>query len=140
MWRAMLLATLAAFPAAADTLVPTRTIRAQDIIAPEDLTVIARNTPGALSDPLEAVGLEARTTLYANRPIRPGDIGAPAVIDRNQIVPLNYVTGSLSILTEGRALARGGVGDVIRVMNLSSRTTVSGRIAADGSVHVGLAP
>ena len=32
------------------------------------------------------------------------------------------------------------VGDVIRVMNLSSRTTVSGRIAADGSVHVGLAP
>ncbi len=140
MWRAMLLATLAAFPAAAETLVPTRTIRAQDIIAPEDLTVIARNTPGALSDPLEAVGLEARTTLYANRPIRPGDIGAPAVIDRNQIVPLNYVTGSLSILTEGRALARGGVGDVIRVMNLSSRTTVSGRIAADGSVHVGLAP
>lgn len=140
MWRAMLLATLAAFPAAAETLVPTRTIRAQDIIAPEDLTVIARNTPGALSDPLEAIGLEARTTLYANRPIRPGDIGAPAVIDRNQIVPLNYVTGSLSILTEGRALARGGVGDVIRVMNLSSRTTVSGRIAADGSVHVGLAP
>ena len=140
MWRAMLLATLTAFPAAAETLVPTRTIRAQDIIAPEDLTVIARNTPGALSDPLEAVGLEARTTLYANRPIRPGDIGAPAVIDRNQIVPLNYVTGSLSILTEGRALARGGVGDVIRVMNLSSRTTVSGRIAADGSVHVGLAP
>lgn len=140
MWRAMLLVTLAAFPAAAETLVPTRTIRAQDIIAPEDLTVIARNTPGALSDPLEAVGLEARTTLYANRPIRPGDIGAPAVIDRNQIVPLNYVTGSLSILTEGRALARGGVGDVIRVMNLSSRTTVSGRIAADGSVHVGLAP
>ena len=46
----------------------------------------------------------------------------------------------LRILTEGRALARGGVGDVIRVMNLSSRTTVSGRIAADGSVHVGLAP
>ena len=54
MWRAMLLATLAAFPAAAETLVPTRTIRAQDIIAPEDLTVIARNTPGALSDPLRS--------------------------------------------------------------------------------------
>ena len=139
MWRAVLLLALAG-PAGAETLVPSRTIRAQDIIAAEDLLVIARTTPGALSDPLEAVGLEARTTLYANRPIRPGDIGAPALIDRNQIVPLNYVTGGLRILTEGRALARGGAGDVIRVMNLSSRTTVSGRIAADGSVHVGLAP
>lgn len=139
MFRALVLLAFAA-PASAETLVPTRTIRAQDIIAQEDLTVIARNTPGALSDPLEAIGLEARTTLYANRPIRPGDLGAPAVIDRNQIVPLNYLTGGLSILTEGRALSRGGVGDVIRVMNLSSRTTVSGRIAADGSVHVGLAP
>lgn len=139
MWRLLILMALAA-PAGAETLVPTRTIRAQDILAPEDLTVIARNTPGALTDPLEAIGLEARSTLYANRPIRPGDIGAPAIIDRNQIVPLNYVTGGLRILTEGRALARGGVGDVIRVMNLSSRTTVSGRIVADGSVHVGLAP
>ena len=139
MWRAVLLFAFAG-PAAAETLVPSRTIRAQDIIAAEDLVVIARTTPGALSDPLEAIGQEARTTLYANRPIRPGDIGAPALIDRNQIVPLNYVTGGLRILTEGRALARGGVGDVIRVMNLSSRTTVSGRIAADGSVHVGLAP
>ncbi|HRK42413.1 MAG TPA: flagellar basal body P-ring formation chaperone FlgA [Gemmobacter sp.] len=139
MWRAVLLLAFAG-PAAAETLVPSRTIRAQDIIAAEDLVVIARTTPGALSDPLEAIGQEARTTLYANRPIRPGDIGAPALIDRNQIVPLNYVTGGLRILTEGRALARGGVGDVIRVMNLSSRTTVSGRIAADGSVHVGLAP
>ena len=127
-------------PIHAETLVPTRTLRAQTLVAPEDLTVLPAITPGALRDPAEAVGLEARTTLYANRPIRPGDIGAPALIDRNQIVPLNYVTGGLRILTEGRALARGGAGDVIRVMNLSSRTTVSGRIAADGSVHVGLAP
>ena len=139
MWRVIALLALAG-PATAETLVPTRTIRAQDIIAPEDLAVIARNTPGALTDPLEAIGLEARTTLYANRPIRPGDIGAPALIDRNQIVPLNYVTGGLRIQSEGRALSRGGAGDVIRVMNLSSRTTVSGRIAADGSVHVGLMP
>ena len=139
MWRVIALLALAG-PATAETLVPTRTIRAQDIIAPEDLAVIARNTPGALTDPLEAVGLEARATLYANRQIRPGDIGAPALIDRNQIVPLNYVTGGLRIQSEGRALSRGGAGDVIRVMNLSSRTTVSGRIAADGSVHVGLMP
>lgn len=52
-------------------------------------------------------------------------------------MPLSYRLGALEIRAEGRALSRGGVGDEIRVMNLSSRTTVSGRIAEDGAVHVG---
>ena len=51
MWRVIALLALAD-PATAETLVPTRTIRAQDIIAPEDLAVIARNTPGALTQEL----------------------------------------------------------------------------------------
>ena len=123
--------------AQADTLVPTRTLRAHTLVAPEDLTVLPAITPGALRDPAEAIGLEARSTLYANRPIRPEDLGPAALIDRNQIVTLSYGTGLLTILTEGRALARGGEGDVIRVMNLASRTTVSGRVAADGRVQVG---
>lgn len=121
----------------ADSLVATRTIRAQSILAPSDVTLVAAEIPGGISNLTEAVGFEARVTLYAGRPIHPGDLGAPAIIERNQIVPLAYNAGPLAILTEGRALARGGVGDVIRVMNLGSRTTVSGRIGADGMVQVG---
>ena len=37
---------------------------------------------------------------------------------------------------EGRALDRAGPGDVIRVMNLSSRTTVSARVGLDGAAYV----
>jgi flagella basal body P-ring formation protein FlgA len=59
------------------------------------------------------------------------------VVDRNQIIPLAYAAGDLTILTEGRALARGGVGDVIEVMNLSSRNKVLGQIGPDGVVRVG---
>lgn len=138
--RAALILAMIASPGIADTVVPLRTIRAQQIIAPEDVTLSANSASGALTDPAEAIGQEARLTLYANRPIRPEDIGPPALVDRNQIVPLSYMAGSLRILTEGRALSRGGVGDVIRVMNLSSRTTISGRVAADGSVSVGPSP
>jgi len=43
----------------------------------------------------------------------------------------------LLILTEGRALTRGGVGEMIEVMNLTSRTKVSGQIGTDGVVYVG---
>ncbi len=136
MWRFLLFCTLAV-PAGAETLVATRTIRAQTMLGPADLGVVPGTLPGALTAPDQALGQEARVTLYAGRPIRPGDIGPPAIIDRNQIVPLAYHAGTLAIVTEGRALARAGAGDTIRVMNLSSRSTVTGRVRPDGTVIVG---
>jgi flagella basal body P-ring formation protein FlgA len=136
MWRALVLALLPA-AALADSLVATRTIRAQSILGPDDVTLVAAAIPGALDSVDGALGLEARVAIYAGRPVRPSDLGPPAVIDRNQVVPLAFASGTLTILTEGRALDRGGVGDVIRIMNLASRATVSGRIAADGRVVVG---
>jgi len=137
-----ILALLLALPAMAqaDSLVATRTIPAQSVLAETDITLVAAEIPGALGSVPEAVGLEARVTLYAGRPIHAGDLGPPAVVDRNQIVTLTYLAGALAIVTEGRALARGGIGDQIRVMNLASRTTVSGRIMADGMVQVAANP
>ena len=90
--------------------------------------------PGALTHPLDVVGMETRVVLYADRPIRPGDIGPPSLVDRNQLVTLIFRQQGLNIATEARALGRGSEGDRIRVMNLSSRTTVSGRIDAAGRV------
>lgn len=136
MWRALIL-LLVPSVAVADSVVATRTIRAQSILGPDDVTMVEAAIPGALDSTAAALGLEARVSIYAGRPIRPSDLGSPSVIDRNQVVPLAFASGGLSILTEGRALDRGGVGDVIRIMNLGSRTTVSGRIAADGRVIVG---
>jgi flagellar basal body P-ring formation protein FlgA len=123
--------------AMADSVVATRTIRAQSVVQADDVTLVAAVIPNALGNLADAVGQEARVSIYAGRPILATDLGAPAVVDRNQIVPLAYQSGALAILTEGRALARGGVGDVIRVMNLASRSTVSGRISANGTVLVG---
>jgi flagellar basal body P-ring formation protein FlgA len=77
-------------------------------------------------------------TIYAGRPIRAADIGAPALVERNQIVPLVYAAGGLQITAEGRALDRGGEGDVIRVMNLSSRVQVTGIVDETGAVRVGM--
>ncbi|MFZ0097360.1 MAG: flagellar basal body P-ring formation chaperone FlgA [Gemmobacter sp.] len=140
MRRLLFLAILLGGMAEAQSLVPTRTIRATEIIAETDLTLGEGTVPGALSDPAMAIGQEARVTLYAGRPIRAEDIGPPAIIERNQIVPLAYGSGGLSILTEGRAMARGGAGDVIRVMNLASRTTVTGQILPNGTVTIHTSP
>ncbi len=139
MRRAILLAlVLAAGPGAAlaETLVATRTIRPQAIIMPEDVAVSEAEIPGMFTKPAEVVGQEARVAIFAGRPIGPSDIGPPALIERNQIVLLTYRKGTITIVTEGRAMGRGGVGDLVRVMNLASRTTVSGHVAEDGTIRV----
>lgn len=137
MLRLLVLMLLPGTAIAESAVVAARTIRAQSVIGPDDLALVDTAFPGALTDMAEAFGLEARVSIYAGRPVRAQDLGAPAVIERNQIVPISFVSGDLAIQAEGRALARGSVGDVIRVMNLASRNTILGRIAADGQVLVG---
>ncbi|WP_109465791.1 flagellar basal body P-ring formation chaperone FlgA [Albibacillus kandeliae] len=135
--RALVLACgLSAQTAAADVLVPLRTIRAREVIAPGDITVKLADVPGTLTHPDQAVGQEARVALYPGRPLRSGDIGPPALIDRNQIVSLIFAQGGLRITTEGRSLDRASAGETIRVMNLSSRSTVTGFVRADGIIEV----
>ncbi len=123
-------------PVAAETIVAARTIPAQTLIAPDDLLVRDVTIAGGESDPLLFVGMESRVALYAGRPIRVGDVGLPAVVERNQIIPLIFVRNGLKISTEGRSLARAGPGEMIRIMNLSSRSTVSARIGKDGAAYV----
>lgn len=122
--------------ALAETVVPSQTLRAHTIIAPHDLVVRAFGTPGAISDPEEIIGLETRVTLYAGRPIPPSSIGPPALVTRNQLVVLRYAAGELNILVDGRSLGRGGEGDRVRVMNLSSRSTLFGTVQPDGTIEV----
>lgn len=134
MWR--LICCVLPFPACADALITNRVIKAGQIIEVADLSVIQADIPGTATDPVAVAGQEARVTLYPGRPIREDQVGPPTVIARNQVVGLSYVAGALAILTEGRALDRGAVGDVIRVVNLSSRNTVHGRVMPDGTVRV----
>jgi flagella basal body P-ring formation protein FlgA len=134
MWRLALI--LLPLPALADSVVATRTIRAHTILTADDITLVAMDVPDAIADTAAAIGQETKVAIYAGKAITAAQVGPSTVIDRNQIIQLSYSAGGLSILTEGRALDRGGVGETIQVMNLSSRTRVSGLIGADGIVQV----
>jgi flagella basal body P-ring formation protein FlgA len=137
MLRALALAALIALPAHAAGVTTVRPIRAQTVILPEDLAEIPDAAPGGVASIAEAVGLEARQTLYPGRPILAAHLGPPALVERNAEVRMTYRRGPLAISAEGRALDRGGVGESIRVMNLGSRQIVIGAVAPDGSIEVG---
>lgn len=134
----LLLAVLLPLPAPAEVLVATRTLRAASLIGPGDVALAAGTPPpGAATRTDQAVGLEARITLYAGRPIPLSALSAPALVERNQTVALLYLSGGLEIRAEGRALGRAGEGEAVRILNLASRSTVSGRVAGPGLVIVG---
>lgn len=122
--------------ALAGSVVALRTLRAQSVINPEDVAISEDEVPGALSDLDQVIGLETRAILYPGRPIYAGDLAAPAVVERNQTIPIIFRRGTLSIQADGRALDRAAIGDPVRVMNLASKTIVFATIGADGAAHV----
>ena len=136
MLRLLLPLLLLAPAVQADTVIAARTLRAQSIIGPDDLVLRDLEVPGALTTLEGLLGLETRQAIYAGRPVRPGDLGPPALIDRNQLVSLVYSQGGLVIVAEAKSLGRGGEGELLRVMNLSSRQIVNGVIQPDGTVKV----
>ncbi len=125
-----------AVPAQAETVTATRTIRANAIITDTDVVLSAVAVPNGYQRLADVVGQEARVVLYPGRPVLLDDIGPPALITRNQIVQVHFRGNGLEIVTEGRALERGAIGDLLRIMNLSSRATLFGQVQKDGTILV----
>ncbi|MEX0969289.1 MAG: flagellar basal body P-ring formation chaperone FlgA [Paracoccaceae bacterium] len=129
---------LVASPTAAQVLVAAAPIRSATVITAEHLAMSDALVSGGIGDPALVIGQEARVNIYAGRPILLAEIGPPALVERNALVVLRYSNNLLSITTEGRALNRAGMGEMVRVMNLSSRIVVVGRVRPDGEIEVGL--
>jgi len=121
--------------ALAGSVIANRTLPAGTVIAAEDVSP-APERPGGPADLERIVGQQLRATVYRGRRIDPSALTAPMLVGRNQIVTIAYERAALRIEAEGRALSSGSVGQIVRVMNNSSRVTVSGRVAADGTVIV----
>lgn len=125
-------------PLAAQTVVATQAIRSQTLITGEMVGLLPDETLGAFTDMAATIGLEARVNIYPGRPIMLSELGRPAILERNQQVVMVFISGGLSITSEGRVLDRAGVGERVRVMNLASKSIVFGTVTANGQIEVGL--
>lgn len=122
--------------ASAESLVAAQTLGPQHVIGPRDVVFVDRTFPGAVSDIDSVLGRETIRVVYAGQPVRLQDTRPPALINRNQIVVLIFENNGLRILAEGRSLARGAEGEIVDVMNLSSRSKITGVVTATGQVRV----
>lgn len=131
----LVIALLLPLPVLAGGLAASRTLPAGTVISPGDLRAIDSDRPG-LTDPAQAIGLQTRITIYEGRPIQASLLKAPTLVSRNQIVRLAFRRGAMSIAASGRTMDEGAAGDLVRVMNLESRTIVTALVERDGSLSV----
>lgn len=119
--------------AAAEDLLAARNIRAgavitaSDIVSPTDLTAMRRA--------VNIIGMEAVRTFYKGQPLDEKLMRNPTIVKRNAIVQMAFSQGAMTINAEGRALDQGGLGDRIRVMNLSSKRIVTATVSGPDSVQ-----
>jgi flagella basal body P-ring formation protein FlgA len=86
-----------------------------------------------------AVGMQARRQLRAGQALRTTDLVKPDLVTRDQSVTLIYESSGLYLTIRGKALEGGTEGDVVNVINLQSKRTVSGVVVGRGQVSVAIA-
>ncbi|QHO78111.1 flagella basal body P-ring formation protein FlgA [Bradyrhizobium sp. CCBAU 051011] len=122
-----------------EAAVLTRNIERNEILKSSDVVVERRpkaevGTDAATRD--RAVGMQARRQLRAAQAIKTADLAKPDLVQRDQNVTLIYETTGIYLTMRGKALDNGTEGDVVSVMNLQSKRTVSGTVIGRGQVSI----
>lgn len=140
----MLLALLAAAtvtpaaPATVATPVLARPVERGELLSADDFVDEERPAAAAIGavPPARASGLEAVRRLAAGAIVRSGDVMTPRLVRRGEPVTLTVRTGALTITAQGRALADGRRGDIVRVVTTGTNRTLEGAVDGPGAVRI----
>src|SRR5712671_3615576 len=122
-----------------EAAVLARGIERNEIIKASDLVVERRpkaEVGGDVASRDRAIGMQARKQLRAGQALKVADIAKPDLVQRDQNVTLTYEATGLYLTIRGKALENGTEGDVVSVLNLQSKRTVSGVVSGRGQVTV----
>lgn len=121
-------------------VVTARALRSGETIGAADVAVEPREVSAPRGDTLAdaklAVGQRVRRSLASGEPVRGVWLELAPSVKRGDRVTLRLARGGLTIEAPGRAEEDGAPGDWIRVRNAASNRELTGRVAADGVVHV----
>jgi flagella basal body P-ring formation protein FlgA len=86
--------------------------------------------------PEQVANAKLRQSIGPGRPIAAGDVERPDLVRSGASVTLVARVNGLGVEAHGIAMQRGGIGDVIKVKNLSSKKVLSGKIIDAGVVLI----
>src|SRR5216683_1179123 len=122
-----------------EAAVLARGIERNEVIKTSDVAVERRpkaEVGGDVASRDRAIGMQARKQLRAGQALKLADIAKPDLVQRDQNVTLTYEATGLYLTIRGKALDNGTEGDVVSVLNLQSKRTVTGVVSGRGQVTV----
>ena len=125
-----------------EAAVLARGVERNEVIKSSDVVVERRPKAEVGNDVAprdRAVGMQARKQLRAGQALKVADLAKPDLVQRDQAVTLIYQSSGLYLTIRGKALEGGTEGDVVNVLNLQSKRTVSGVVTGRGQVSISVA-
>ena len=126
-----------------DVVVPAHDIARGAVLAEGDLTMksiaVMRANDGIVRNASDAAGREAKRALRAGEFLRNSDLKRPTLVAKGANVTMIFEAPGIHLTAVGRALAEGGEGDSIAVLNPTSYRQVVAVVTAPGTVRVGAA-
>src|SRR4051794_29052012 len=125
-----------------EAAVLARNIERNEVIKSSDVVVERRPKAEVGADFAareRAVGMQARRQLRTGQAIKAADLSKPDLVQRDQTVTMIYEAAGLYLTVRGKALDGGTEGDVVSVLNLQSKRTVTGTVIGRGQVMISVA-
>jgi flagella basal body P-ring formation protein FlgA len=119
-----------------------RDVERGDILKSSDIVVERRpkaEIVGEAANRDRAIGMQARRSIRAGQALKAADLAKPDLVQRDQSVTLIFQTAGLYLTMRGKALDNGTEGDVVNVLNLQSKRTVTGTVIGRGQVAIQVA-
>ena len=125
-----------------EAAVLTRGVERSEVLKASDV-VTERRPKAAVGGDLAlrrlAVGMQARRQLRAGQALKVADLAKPDLVQRDDNVTLIYESTGLYLTVRGKAMDAGTEGDVVNVLNLQSKRTVSGVVIGRDQVAISVA-
>ena len=116
-----------------------RAVERNEVIKSSDV-VVERRPKAEVGNDLavrdRSVGMQARKQLRVGQALKTADLAKPDLVQKDQGVTLVYQAAGLHLTIRGKALEGGTEGDVVNVLNLQSKRTVSGVVIGRGQVSI----
>lgn len=124
-----------------EMVVAKRQLLSGTLIVSDDLEIKSANLALSAGQHIksieDAVGKKTRITVRPGYPIRNDQLVAVPVVVSGQLVTIVLERPGMRITVAGRAKSSGGIGDLIRVENLSSRKEIPAKVVDSSTVEVG---
>jgi flagellar basal body P-ring formation protein FlgA len=125
-----------------EAAVLTRNVERTEMLKSSDIMVERRpklEIGGDAAGRESSLGMQLRHSMRAGQALRVADLAKPDLVQKDQGVTLIYQTAGLYLTTRGKAIDNGTEGDVVNVMNLQSKRTVTGIVTGRGQVTIQVA-